>query len=180
MSKEALLIVDMSNDFVDLEGPLNVGEAGLAIVPYIRDLADKFLKDDKYVVISMDDHAPDDKHFDSWPVHNVTGSKGQELYGELKEWYDENKDNDHIIYSMKENYNAFFKTGLEDELRKRDVDTVHIVGVATDICVFLTASGADAYGFKTVIHKQGVATFTDQQESGLEHMQRCFHSEIIE
>ena len=180
MSKEALLIVDMSNDFVDLDGPLNVGEAGLAITPYIRDLADEFLQDGKYVVISMDDHAPDDAHFDSWPVHNVTGTKGQELYGPLKEWYDENKDNDHIIYSMKENYNAFFNTGLDEVLRERDVDTVHICGVATDICVFLTASGADANGFKTVIHKRGVATFTDQQESSLEHMARCFHSEIVE
>src|SRR5699024_6521836 len=132
MSKEALLIVDMSNDFVDLEGPLNVGEAGLEIVPYIRDLADEFLKNDKYVVIATDDHEPEDQQVNCWPVHKIKKSKEQEIYGELKEWYDENKDNDHIIYSMKENYNAFFKTGLENELRKRDVDTVHIVGVATD------------------------------------------------
>src|SRR5699024_10750910 len=143
------------------------------------DLADEFLKNDKYVVISMDDHAPDDKHFDSWPVHNVTGSKGQELYGELKKWYDENKDNDHIIYSMKENYNALFKTGLEDELRKRELDTLHIVVVVTDSCLCLTESGAHAYCYQTVINKLCVETFTDLQESSLDHIQLFIYSEII-
>lgn len=47
-------------------------------------------------------------------------------------------------------------------------------------CVFLTVAGADAEGFKTAIHKQGVATFTDLGETMTNHMKRCFHTEIIE
>ncbi len=84
------------------------------------------------------------------------------------------------MYTPKTNYNAFFKTGLAESLRKLEVEKVHVVGVTTDICDFLTVSGADAEGFKTVIHKQGVATFTDLGETMLNHMKRCFHTEVID
>ena len=79
-----------------------------------------------------------------------------------------------------ENYNSFFETGLAETLRKLEVDTVHVVGVTTDICVFQTIGGADAEGFKTVTHRRGVATFTELGEVMLEHMTRCFHTEVID
>ncbi|CAD2073801.1 isochorismatase [Phocicoccus schoeneichii] len=177
--KEALLIVDMSNDFVALDGGLTVGQPAIDIVPFVRDLADRFLSDGKTVVISMDAHQENDPHFDLWPVHNVVGTEGQKPYGALGEWYDKNKDHENVLYSEKENYNAFFKTGLAEELRARGVETVHVVGVTTDICDFMTVAGADAEGFKTVVHKDGVATFTDLGDTMLEHMTRCFHTEIV-
>ncbi|MBU5593835.1 cysteine hydrolase [Amphibacillus sp. MSJ-3] len=180
MAKEALLIVDMSNDFVADDGTLTVGKAGQEIVPYIKDLATKFLAEGNIVVVSMDAHQPNDPHFDLWPAHNVVNTEGQKLYGELNDWFQENKDNENVIYDPKTNYNAFFKTGLAEKLRKEGVEKVHTVGVATDICVFSTVSGADAEGFKTVTHKRGVATFTNLGESMLNHMKRCFHTEVIE
>ena len=64
-------------------------------------------------------------------------------------------------------------------MRARGVETVHVVGVTTDICDFMTVAGADAEGFKTVVHKDGVATFTDLGDTMLEHMTRCFHTEIV-
>ncbi len=180
MTKEALLIVDMSNDFIADDGTLTVGKAGQEIVPYIKDLAEKFLAEGKLVVISMDAHQPDDSHFDLWPVHNVVETEGQQLYGDLNDWYQEHKHHEHVIYDPKTDYNAFFQTGLADRLRKAGVEKVHTVGVTTDICVFLTTAGADAEGFKTATHKRGVATFTDLGDKILEHMERCFHTEIIE
>lgn len=180
MSKEALLIVDMSNDFVADLGTLTVGEPGQVIVPYIKDLASSFLAKGNTVVVSMDAHQPNDPHFELWPPHNVAGTEGQKLYGELDVWYQEHKDHEKMIYSPKTNYNAFFQTGLAEELRNLGIEKVHVVGVTTDICVFLTVGGADAEGFKTIVHKPGVATFTDLGETMLSHMQRCFHTEIIE
>lgn len=179
MKKHALLIVDMSNDFVALDGGLTVGQPAIDIVPFIRNLADQFLEEDNIVVISMDAHEENDAHFELWPVHNVIGTKGQELYGELNEWYKENKELENVLYNAKSNYNAFFKTGLAEMLKERNVDTVHVVGVTTDICDFMTVAGADAEGFKTIVHKEGVATFTDLGEVMLSHMTRCFHTEIV-
>lgn len=180
MAKEALLIVDMSNDFVADNGTLTVGKPAQEIVPYIKELATGFLADGNVVVISMDAHQPNDPHFDLWPPHNIEGTEGQQLYGDLYDWFQGNKDHDHVIYTPKTNYNAFFKTDLAETLRNFEVEKVHIVGVTTDICDFLTIAGADAEGFQTAIHKRGSATFTDLGETMINHMKRCFHTEIIE
>ena len=179
-NKEALIIVDMSVDFVATDGGLTVGEPGQAIVPYIRDLADKFLAAGMPVVIAMDAHQPNDPHFDLWPVHNVVGTTGQELYGDLADWYEKNQAEPLVSYYPKDNYNSFFQTSLAGDLRQAGIETVHVVGVTTDICVFNTVSGADAEGFKTVTHRRGVATFTDLGDIMLEHMTRCFHTVVVD
>jgi len=180
MAKEALLIVDMSNDFVADEGTLTVGKPAQEIVPYVKELASKFVEEGNVVVVSMDEHEQNDPHFDLWPRHNVAGTKGQQLYGELQDWFQAHQAYNNVIYTPKTNYNAFFKTGLAETLRSFGVEKVHIAGVATDICDFLTAAGADAEGFKTAIHKRGAATFTDLGETMISHMQRCFNTEVID
>lgn len=180
MGKETLIMVDMSNDFVAEDGTLTVGKPAQEIVPYIKQLASQFLEEGNTVVISMDAHQVNDPHFDLWPPHNIVGTVGQQLYGDLYEWYQENKDHENVIYSPKTNYNAFFQTDLAEKLKSLGIEKVHVVGVTTDICDFLTIAGADAEGFKTAIHKRGVATFTDLNETILNHMKRCFHTEIVE
>lgn len=180
MSKEALVIVDMSNDFVADNGSLTAGKPAQEIVPYIVETAKQFLADGNIVVVTMDAHQPNDEHFELWPAHNVIGTDGQKLYGDLHNFFSDNIDNDDLLYSPKTNYNAFFNTNLADWLRECDVEKVHVVGVCTDICDFLTVAGADAEGFKTAIHKRGVATFTEQGEAFINHMKLCFHTEIIE
>ncbi|MDN7242550.1 cysteine hydrolase family protein [Planococcus sp. N028] len=180
MAKEALLIVDMSNDFVADTGALTVGKPGQDIVPYIIDVATQFLDEEKIVVVAMDAHQPNDPHFELWPPHNVVGTSGQELYGELQDWFKKNEGHKNLIYTPKPNYNAFFKTGLAEKLKDLGVEKVHSVGVCTDICDFLTIAGADAEGFQTAIHRRGVATFTDLGDTMVNHMKTCFHTEIIE
>ncbi len=179
MNKEALIIVDMSNDFVADDGSLTAGKAAQEIVPYIIETANEFLNNDQIVVVAMDAHQENDPHFDLWPAHNVIGTKGQQLYGDLSVWFKENEANPNVIMQPKTNYNAFFKTNLAEKLRALNVEKVHVVGVCTDICDFLTVAGADAEGFKTAIHKKGVATFTNLGETFIEHMRTCFFTEII-
>lgn len=58
MAKEALLIVDMSNDFVAEHGTLTVGKPAQKVVPYIMDLATRFLAEGNVVVVTMDAHQP--------------------------------------------------------------------------------------------------------------------------
>ena len=179
MPKEALLIVDMSNDFVADNGTLTVGRPAQEISPYIQELATEFLAGGHTVVVAMDAHQPDDPHFELWPPHNVVGTNGQHLYGELNDWFQKHQGHENLLYQPKTNYNAFFQTGLADTLRTLGVGKIHVVGVTTDICDFLTVAGADAEGFKTALHKRGVATFTDLGETMIKHMVRCFHTEVI-
>lgn len=180
MPTQALIVVDMSNDFVADNGSLTAGKPAQEVVPYIVEQANEFLSKGQVVVVAMDAHSENDAHFELWPAHNVVGTKGQELYGDLLSWFKEHEANPHVIYQPKTNYNAFFKTDLADKLKAIGVEKVHVVGVCTDICDFLTVAGADAEGFKTVIHKQGVATFTDLGDTFINHMKTCFFTEIIE
>jgi len=180
MVKEALIIVDMSNDFVADEGSLTAGKPAQEIVPYIVGLANDFINRDQVVVVAMDAHQENDPHFELWPAHNVVGTKGQELYGDLSTWFKENEDNENVMMLPKADYNAFFETGLAKKLREKGVEKVHVAGVCTDICNYLTVAGADVEGFKTAIHKRGSATFTDLGETFINQMKRCFYTEIIE
>lgn len=180
MNNEALIIVDMSNDFVHDQGNLTAGKPAQEIIPYIVATADKFLTNGGKVVITMDAHAEDDAHFNLWPKHNVIGTWGQELFGDLKSWYMNNRENPNLFVVPKTDYNAFFNTGLADKLKESKIDKVHVVGVATDICVFLTTAGADSYNFKTTIHKRGVATFTELGDTFINQAKALFHTEIID
>lgn len=178
MSKEALLIVDMSNDFVHDEGGLTAGKPAQEIVEKIVLLANQFLEKGDVVAICMDEHEENDTHFDIWPTHNVKGTWGQELYGTLQEWYETHKNNENVLYIGKSEYDSFYKTNLDDELKKREVDTVHVTGVCTDICDFLTVYGAYARGYKTVAYSEGTATFTENGPLFLEQMKQIFKTEI--
>ncbi|WP_181832992.1 cysteine hydrolase family protein [Bacillus taeanensis] len=178
MSKEALLIIDMSNDFVSDDGSLTVGKPAQSIVPAIIETANKFLANNQVVAICMDEHEENDPHFDLWPAHNVKGTYGQKLYGKLSEWYEEHKYNKNVIYVGKPEYDAFFGTTLDEELKERSVTKVHLTGVCTDICNFLTAYGAYARGYKTVALKKQMATFTENHELFLEHMEIVFKTEV--
>lgn len=177
--KEALLIIDMSNDFVDDQGSLTAGKSAQTIVPYIIETANDFLKKKHSVIFCMDAHDERDSHFELWPAHNIKGTWGQAIYGELGIWYAEHETDEHVIYLPKPEYDAFFKTNLEDILKQKMVDSVHLTGVCTDICDFLTAYGAYSRGFKTVVHRQGTATFTEQHEVFLDHMKRIFKTVVV-
>lgn len=180
MATEALLIIDMSNDFVADDGSLTAGAAAQEIVPYIVNLAQVMHGQGQPVAICMDTHHVNDAHFAEWPPHNVAGSWGHELYGELQDWYRKVEDDAHVIYVEKASYNAFYGTDLAQTLRRHGVDTVHITGVCTDICDFLTAAGAYDEGFQTVVHRRGCATFTGNHDVFIDQMAICFHAAIVD
>ncbi|ADC51797.1 isochorismatase hydrolase [Alkalihalophilus pseudofirmus OF4] len=179
MSRKALLIVDMSYDFVADDGGLTVGTPAQTIVPDIVRTANLFLEKGDVVAVCMDAHTEDDPHFELWPKHNIIGTKGQELYGELGTWYDKNKENKSVLYIPKPEYDAFFNTNLEEELLAADVGEVYVVGVCTDICNFLTVYGAYARGFKTVAIYDQMTTFTQNQDVFIQQMESIFKTKIV-
>jgi nicotinamidase-related amidase len=85
-----------------------------------------------------------------------------------------------VIFVPKPEYDAFIGTDLDGMLKERHIDTVHLTGVCTDICDFLTAYGAYSRGYKTIAHRTGMATFTEQHELFLNHMNAIFKTKIID
>ena len=176
---DALIVVDMSNDFVHDRGNLTAGKPAQMITDKMLETVKDFADKGKPVVFAMDAHAKDDEHFKLWPAHNVKGTWGQQLYGELDEWYQENKDRDNVIWLDKSEYDAFYRTGLAEMLRSRDVDEVLVGGVCTDICVFNTVYGAYKEGFRTKVDPALCATFTDNGETFINQMNAIYKTEII-
>jgi nicotinamidase/pyrazinamidase len=125
---------------------------GDAVVAVLNRLAGRF----PVVVITRDWHPPDHASFAAqggpWPEHCVQGTAGAELHPQLAAGPDalivdkgQSRDRD--------GYSGFENTSLEPALRERDVDLVHIGGLALDYCVRATALDAARAGFQVVLHR---------------------------
>ena len=173
------LVVDMSNDFVDDNGTLTAGKVAQDIVDAILKRLNLFFENGEIIVFCMDSHTEDDPHFQLWPPHNIKGTWGSNLYGNLFEWYNERKNSNNVYFVEKSEYDAFYNTDLENILKQNGVNTVYVSGVCTDICVFNTVYGAYKAGLRTVVAADECATFTQNQKIFLDHMNAIYKTEII-
>lgn len=181
--KKALLNVDYTNDFVAVDGALTCGTPGQVLHDYIVEVTEQFHDAGEYVAFLIDQHFENDTFHpesDLFPPHNIEGTDGRKLYGELEELYQEIKDDDNVEYFDKTRYSAFAGTNLELKLRERGIEEVHIVGVCTDICVLHTAVDAYNKGFKIVVHKKGVASFNQAGHIwALEHFEHTLGGQLL-
>lgn len=143
--KQALIISDMLEDFIRLDGPLPLGEEGLKIIPKLQELI-RFCREKAIpVVYSNDALKPDDFLFTSrMNPHAISGTAGAQVIGELMP-----EEGDLIV--DKPRFSAFFKTDLDMTLRRWGVDTVVIGGVSTEVCVLSTAYDAVCHDFKVIV-----------------------------
>lgn len=59
---------------------------------------------------------------------------------------------------------AFTGTSLDQRMRMTGIDTIVLVGAATDICVASTARGAWDLGYKVVLIDDATATFNEEDQ----------------
>jgi nicotinamidase/pyrazinamidase len=169
-ANEALIVIDVQNDFCP-SGALAVRD-GDAIVGSINamlpDFTARILTQDWHPIghtsfaSSYDGKSPYDLIDMSygpqilWPDHCVQNTHGAAFHDVL-----ETGSADLIIRKgfrpQIDSYSAFFEndkttpTGLEGYLRTRGLDTVTIVGLATDFCVAYSALDAARLGFKVTV-----------------------------
>jgi len=154
MSKQALVIIDMLRDFVLPGAPLEVPQAR-HIVPNIKRQIDEARKKGIPVIYLCDRHRPDDVEFKVWPPHAVENSEGAEIIDELKP-----QEGDYVVPKI--SYSAFYKTELEELLKKLKIDELIITGVVTNICVLYTAMDALARGYKVEVPEDSVAALNQE------------------
>lgn len=159
---KALINIDYTYDFVADDGALTTGKPGQAIEEYVVALTKTFIDEEDYVVFAIDGHDPLDHYHPEnklFPPHNVLGTPGRELYGDLAQVYHDNLANERVYWLDKRHYSAFSGTDLDVRLRERGIKELHLVGVCTDICVLHTAVDAYNLGYELVIHEKGVQSF---------------------
>ena len=164
----ALIIVDMQNDFV--EGGALAVPGGKELVPLVNRLQPHF----DLVIATQDWHPanhgsfatnhPGRKTFELvelgglpqtlWPVHCVQNTPGADFVPGLdrSRWaavFQKGTDPEIDSYSGLFDNGKRRATGLGDFLKERGVDQVYVLGLATDYCVKFTALDTLALGFKT-------------------------------
>ncbi|GAA2701133.1 isochorismatase family protein [Micromonospora olivasterospora] len=154
----ALIIVDVQNDFCEGGSLAVAGGAGVA-AGISRLLAAEPGRWD-HVVATKDYHVDPGAHFgdppdyvECWPAHCVVGTTGSEFHPELDTSRVEavfHKGEYAAAYSGFEGHAADGER-LADWLRRHGVDTVDVVGIATDHCVRATALDAAREGFATTV-----------------------------
>lgn len=182
--KKALICIDYTNDFVAADGKLTCGVPGQQIEEAVVQITDDFIKNEDYVVFAIDSHQEDDPFHPEtklFPPHNIKGTEGKELYGDLKKIYLLHQNKKTVYYMEKTRYSAFAGTDLEIKLRERKINQIHLIGVCTDICVLHTAVDAYNKGFDIVVHKRAVASFNQTgHEWALSHFQNSIGAEVVE
>jgi len=137
--RAAVLVIDMLNDHLTPGGSLEVPRAR-AIVPALSARLDAARSAGVPVIYVCDEHEEDDPDFDAWTSHNVKGSAGAEVWGELAP-----KAGDRIV--TKSTYSGFTGSKLSAVLDELLVDTLIVTGCLTEIGVLATATDALQRGF---------------------------------
>ncbi|KAL7703378.1 alpha/beta-hydrolase-like protein [Lotmaria passim] len=164
---DALIIVDMQNDFLVDDAPLLV-RGGAALIGPINAVSRRFAF--RHQVATKDWHPEHHCSFceqgGAWPMHCVRGSRGADLHPDL---------HTHHLHSIihkgtsqsADSYSAFadetgVQTGLAGLLHSLDVRRVFVCGVAYDYCVFFTAMDAKKFGFEVVVVSDLCAAVDDE------------------
>ncbi len=177
MNKQALIIVDVQNDFCP-GGSLPV-PGGDRIVEPINELIAKFQNAGAVVIATRDWHPSNHSSFSEqggpWPVHCVQGTPGAEFHPDLK------INKQVVVISKattadKDAYSGFDGTNLESLLRDHKISKVFICGLATDYCVKATVLDALKAGFETYVVQdavRGVDVNAGDSEEAINEMLRA-------
>jgi nicotinamidase/pyrazinamidase len=180
----ALFVIDLQNDFC--EGGALACEGGAAtaerITKYLRANPERY----DHVISSRDWHMPDsanDGHFappgvapdflQTWPLHCLANTSGADYHSN----FDRDLVDLQIFKGQDANgYSIFDGVTTEGEttealLRRLEITTIDVVGIATDYCVRASALDAKRHGFQvTVISSLTAGVAPISTESAIDEM----------
>jgi nicotinamidase/pyrazinamidase len=157
--RNALLVVDVQNDFV--EGGSLAVNGGQAVAALISRHVRHFKTEYQFVVATQDYHEDPGTHFsdhpdfhESWPPHCVAGTPGAALCGPISNLVREKL----VQAVVRKGQHAAAYSGFEgldprghpllEVLKEQRVDHVDVCGIATDYCVRATALDARKHEFQ--------------------------------
>lgn len=143
MKKEALLIIDVQNDYFPA-GKMELFQAEQAL-QYINRLEDEFIQHQRPIIYIQ--HIFDGENAPFFQA----GTSGVELHRGLRLKPDS-------IIVEKKYPNSFFQTELKDILDQLSIEKLVITGMMTHMCVDATSRAAAEYGYDPVVIGDATAT----------------------
>ena len=171
-ANQALVVVDMQNDFVRKGAPQEVSDARI-IIPAIQRLLEAFRGSNRPVFFTRFIAGPSrtlmwafspectDETRSCWPGHKrrytdrAEALEGPGVIDELTP-----REGEAVIDKF--GYSAFFNTSLADALRANAVRQVVVVGTVTQICIEDTVRSGFHHGLEMVVVEDGVASFDSE------------------
>lgn len=149
--RQALIVIDMLNDFCLPGAPLEVPE-NRNILPSLQQRLAKTRAEQTPVIFVSDAHAANDREFErmGWPPHAVAGTPGAQIIDELRP-----QSSEYLV--EKTTYSGFYRTNLESLLEKLQVEELVLTGCVTNICILYTAADAVMRGFRVTVPRECVA-----------------------
>ena len=160
--------VDFVNDFITGKlGSENAEKSAQRAFTFLESIP----KNDT-IIFTLDTHPKGDKEFKLWGEHCVKDTWGSELWSPM-----EKIDG---VRLRKGNYDAFFKTDLEEIVCNLNTKDLYIFGISTDICVQSTVAGAFFRGFNINVIEDLSASLRDEDHRmALENMVRLYGARIL-
>lgn len=143
MSKRAIVVVDLQNDYWPTgKWPLAGIEEAAANAATVIDKARA--EGDTVIHVRHEFPGADAPFF-------VAGSEGAAINPAVRPHDDE-------TVVLKNHPNAFLKTSLKDTLDAEGIDEVVVVGAMSHMCIDATARAASDFGYKTTVVQDACAT----------------------
>jgi nicotinamidase-related amidase len=154
--RPALLVIDMVKDNFNERHQLPITPLARRTIEPINRLSKAFRRAGWPVVFATDAFKSHDFLFTGrMKPHALAGTPGAEVIDELLR-----KDED--LWLPKPRFSAFFRTGLEEWLKEKDVTLCAVTGIATNFCVLTTALDAICCDFKSVLVEDCTAASTKE------------------
>lgn len=175
--KSAVVVIDLANDFV-YEGGV-IADAGGAeyqqraqtLLPRLARLLEAARAADVTVVYSTDAHTEDDSELEKWPPHAMKGTRWAEIVEAVAP-----EPGDLVL--EKTTYSPFVSSDIDDELKKRGIERLYIVGLHTDCCARHTSGDAFQRGYDLVWVTDALDAFTEEaHRQGLDYFETWYASD---
>lgn len=171
MTKNALIIVDIQNDFV---GGTLATDPLLSFTQKTADWIAEHKDDYDHVVTTQDWHIEPGDHFENWPVHCRADTQGAEIHSLITDALMDTEYECFLKGQYSDGYSGFDgvwekdgQTGLAPWLYEREVHSVTVIGIATEHCVRATAFDAVAEGLSTEVLRGYVNAVNDNVANDL-------------
>ena len=159
-SKEALLVIDMQNDFIDPKGPFGERDKdGLPdeLVPNVVRSISRARERGMHIIHIYQEHRRQlvdfGRELDRSKIHCIEGSWGAKIIPQI-----EVEEDDFCV--IKRRFSGFLATDLELLLKGLGVETLYFCGIAGDGCVRATAADAHQLNYRIHLIEDAVAGLT--------------------